>query len=179
MKKALLIMIFIYRAIFADMLDAHYAVPKPLAPFTERGDMGMIVGDRFYGILTDFAPLREALGEPDEIVSAPSCVFAGEDREFRYPGFTIFTNPLGEKDVWFELYITGGDTATLRGLRVGDDMGDAEELYGEPHYWEGEYTAAYSVSGKEGDIQSPCMLLELDGDDVILSIDLYYPTNAS
>jgi len=179
MKRMILLTIVVLTLLSGLAKAEGYAPPEPGAAFTLEGDMGVLVDGVFYKILADFAPLREALGEPVEVASAPSCVFVGEDREFAYDGAYIFTNPAGERDVWYELFITGEGFSTARGLRVGDSFERLRELYGEPHYWEGERMATYSVSGEEGDYESPCMMIELDGEGLVVTIDLYYPTNVS
>jgi len=180
MTKRMLALVAIFlMCVCAASRAKAYTSPEPGAAFSLEGDMGVIIGGEFYRILTDFAPLKEALGEPIEVACAPSCVFVGEDKEFAYEGGCIFTNPAGGRDVWFELFITGDGFQTARGLRVGDSFEAMCGLYGEPHYWEGETMATYSVSGEEGDYRSPCMMVELDEDGVIVTIDLYYPTNTT
>ncbi len=160
----------------AEDIQAAYAAPEPGAPLTLEGDMGLLIGETWYPILNDFAPLRAALGEPDEISAAPSCVFQGEDREFVYGGMSVFTNPLGELDVWYEAYIVDEGFVTARGVGVGADLDALLAAYGENCYMEGENVLTYSVSGVEGDYESPCIIFELT-DGVVSCIDIYYPTN--
>lgn len=141
-------------------------------------DMGLFLNGVWYPILTDIHTLREALGEPAAMNAAPSCVFVGEDKEFVYEGLTFFTNPVGEQDIWFEAQLTSNAYATTRGIRVGDTLDMLKEAYGDRCYWEGDTILTYSVSGIEGDYLSPCIMFEIV-DDVIASIDIYYPTNVT
>ena len=177
-KRALaLILCLMAAATFALAQEAApYAAPEAGSPLTLEGDMGLLVEDIWYPILNDFAPLKAALGEPDEEFDAPSCVFQGEDKEFIYGGSSIFTNPLGDLDVWYEVYILDEGFETVRGIAIGSSREDVIAAYGEGYYMEDEFTMTYSVSGIEGDFESPCIMFGLT-DGVVSLIDIYYPTN--
>ena len=146
------------------------------APVTLEDDIGISVGGVWYPVLNDFAPLMEALGEPVETIAAPSCVFKGEDKEFVYEGMSVYTNPLGEIDVWYEAYITGGDFETSRGIGIGASADDVINAYGENYYCESEDKMTYSLTGDPDDYSSPCIIFTLS-DDTVTCIDIYYPTN--
>ena len=145
-------------------------------PLTLEGDMGLQIADTWYPILNDFAPLKAALGEPVGCSAAPSCVFKGEDKEYAYDGMTIYTNPLGDMDVWFEAYIEGGDFTTARGIGIGATYEDVLAAYGDGYYSEGENMMTYSVSGEASDYASPCIIFTLSN-GLVACIDIYYPTN--
>jgi hypothetical protein len=157
---------------------AAFIPPVPGENMSLGKDMGLLLNGVWYPILTDIHALYAALGEPNALNAAPSCVFVGEDKEFVYEGLTIFTNPVGEQDVWFEMQLTSNAYATSRGIRVGDTLETLRNAYGSRCYWEGETILTYSVSGMEGDYLSPCIMFEIV-DDVIASIDIYYPTNVT
>ncbi len=152
--------------------------PSPGESMSVEKDMGLLFNDTWYEILSDIHPLYQALGEPAALNAAPSCVFVGEDKEFAYEGLSIFTNPVGRQDIWFELLITDSMYATSRGIRVGDTLASLKTAYGDRCYWEGDKILTYSVSGIEGDYVSPCIMFEIV-DDIIVSIDIYYPTNVT
>jgi hypothetical protein len=141
-------------------------------------DIGLLLNGTWYPILTDFRALHEVMGEPNALNAAPSCVYVGEDKEYVYEGLTAFTNPAGGQDIWFEMQLTNNTYSTSRGIRVGDTLDLLKEAYGDRCYWEGETILTYSVSGIEGDYISPCIMFEIV-DDVIASIDIYYPTNVT
>jgi hypothetical protein len=157
---------------------AAFVPPVPGEDMSLGKDMGLILSGVWQPILTDIHGIYEALGEPAALNAAPSCVFVGEDKEFVYEGLTFFTNPVGEQDIWFEAQLTSNAYATSRGIRVGDTLDMLKEAYGSRCYWEGETILTYSVSGIEGDYLSPCIMFEIV-DDVIASIDIYYPTNVT
>lgn len=162
--------------ILALALTLSAAALAEAAPLTLEADMGLYVNGEWFPILNDFAPLKAALGEPLGVTSAPSCVFKGEDREFTYEGMSIYTNPLGEMDVWFEAYITGGDFTTARGIGIGAREEEVVAAYGEGYYSEGEGMLTYSVSGDAEDYASPCTIFTLEN-GAVTCIDIYYPTN--
>ena len=179
MKKILLVFVFCALMLLPTVMaetEEVYTAPEPGAPMTLEGDMGLLIKDVWYPLLTDFAPLKEALGEPASMVAAPSCVFKGEDKEFAYDGMSIYTNPLGEVDVWFEAYILGEGYVTARGIGIGAAFEDVIAAYGEDYYTEGENMITYSVSGDEEDYESPCIIFTLT-DEVVTCIDIYFPTN--
>ncbi len=157
---------------------AAFIPPEPGEIMSIEKDMGLFLNDTWYPILSDFQVLHEVLGEPLELNAAPSCVFVGEDKEFAYTGLSVFTNPVGEQDIWFELQMTDSTYATSRGIRVGDTLEMLKTAYGGRCYWEGETILTYSISGIEGDYVSPCIMFEV-ADDIIVSIDIYYPTNVT
>ena len=157
---------------------ATFIPPLPGDNMSLEKDVGLLLNDTWYPILTDIHALRDALGEPAALNAAPSCVFVGDDKEYVYEGLTIFTNPAGEQDIWFEMQLTNNAYATSRGIRVGDTLEMLQNAYGELCYWEGDTILTYSVSGIEGDYASPCIMFEIV-DDVISSIDIYYPTNVT
>ena len=150
----------------------------PPGPLSMEADMGMAVGGRWFPIWQDAAELLAALGDDYEMAAAPSCVFEGEDKEFAYDGFFVFTNPDGNKDIWYSIYLADDTLETARGIRVGDSLAAVMAAYGEGYYWEGDSILTYSVSGLEGDIESPCIQFGIE-EDVVVTIEIYYPTNVT
>lgn len=150
--------------------------PAPGDPLTLESDLGIIVGDTYFPILNYFDGLKAALGEPLDMMAAPSCAFKGDDKEFVYDGMSIYTNPLGDNDVWMEAYITGGLWTTTRGIGIGDSISDVVALYGDGFYADSEDFITYSLSGDPDDYASPCIMFTFEN-GVVSCIDIYYPTN--
>ena len=175
MKKALALVLCALLALTAALAEG-YTAPEAGSPLTLEGDMGLVVDGAWYGILNDYAALEGALGEADDCIAAPSCVFKGDDKEFVYDGMSIYTNPLGDMDVWMEAYITAGDWTTTRGIGIGSTADDILAAYGDGYYSDNEDMMTYSLSGDPGDYASPCIMFTLE-DGVVSCIDIYYPTN--
>jgi hypothetical protein len=148
---------------------------KPADMSLEK-DMGITVSGTWYPIHQDAAPLLEAIGEDFELYAAPSCLFAGDDKEFSYDSCSVFTNPDGDKDIWYIIDLKDGTYSTSRGIHVGSTKDELIAAYGEKFYWESDYQMTYSISGVQGDLTSPCIIFDL-ADDVVTKIEIYYPTN--
>ncbi|MGI6162245.1 MAG: hypothetical protein ACOYJD_09550 [Christensenellales bacterium] len=139
-------------------------------------DMGITVDGTWYPIYQDAAPLLASIGEDYELFAAPSCLFTGEDKEFSYDSCSVFTNPDGDKDIWYIIDLKDATYSTSRNIRVGNTADDLISAYGEKYYWESDYQMVYSISNIQGDLTSPCIMFDLE-DDVITKIGIYYPTN--
>ncbi len=145
-------------------------------PFTLENDVGVTINGTWYPVLTDAAPMVESMGE-HELFESPSCVYdSGDDKEFSCNDYSIFTNPVEGKDIWYDFMVKGGSIQTARGIKIGDSVDDVIAAYGDNYYWEGENVLTYSVSGIEGDYESPCIIFTLHDDKVSL-FNIYYPTN--
>lgn len=156
-----------------------WTAPAPGDPFTVEYDMGLYVDGTWFAIVNYFDDgLQQLLGEELDMIAAPSCAYKGDDKEFVYDGMSIYTNPLGDRDVWFEAYISGGDWTTARGIGIGSTVDDILAAYGENYYFNGnnEDIMTYSVSGKPNDYASPCITFYLE-DGLVVNIDIYYNTN--
>ena len=176
MYKALAILLLSALLLVSPAGAEGYTAPEDGAPMTLEGDMGLLIGGKWFPILNDFAPLKAALGDPLDMNAAPSCVFKGEDKEFLYDGMTVYTNPLGEMDVWFEAYIDGEGFTTSRGIGIGAAESEILAAYGDRYYSEGEGMMTYSLSSDPTDYASPCIIFTLS-EGAVVTIDLYYPTN--
>jgi len=141
-------------------------------------DMGITVDGTWYPILQDAAPLISALGSDYELFADPSCLFEGEDKSFDYAACTVLTNPDGEKDIWYIIELKDGTYSTARGIHVGSKKDELIAAYGEKYYMESDYQMVYSISGVKGDLTSPCIICDLQGER-ISKISIYYPTNTN
>ena len=158
-------------------VDNAQADAKP-EPISMEKDMGISVNGQWFPIWQDADMLLQALGEDYELWSAPSCVFEGEDKEFAYDGFCVYTNPDGDRDIWYSIFLESDAYATARGVKVGSALEETIAAYGDRYYWEGENLLTYSISGVEGDIASPCILFTVE-ESHVAAIEIYYPTNVS
>lgn len=174
-KKTILLALCVLMLLTAATAEG-WSAPAAGSAFTLEGDMGLCVGGTWFAILNYFDGLREALGEPLDMLVTPSCAFKGEDKEFQYDGMSVYTNPLGDRDVWYEAYITGGDWTCPRGIGIGASREDVIAAYGEDGYSNGDDQITWSVSGDPDDYASPNITFTLEN-DAVTCIDIYYPTN--
>ena len=70
------------------------------------------------------------VGTPDDIMSAPSCFFDGEDTIYIYEDFSLYTYRDGDKDYLYIIELSTDKNATELGGKVGMNIADIEELYG-------------------------------------------------
>ena len=161
-----------------------WTAPEVGSPLDEYNDLGLFVGDHWYPIMFPFAyveelpevtGLQDAMGEPLDVLASPSCAFKGEDVEFQYDGISIYTNPLGDYDIWMEAHITGGDWTTARGIGIGATVDEITAAYGEG-FADGEDIITYNVANDPYDTGSPNVQFILE-DGVVIEFDIYYPTN--
>lgn len=85
-----------------------------------------------------------SLGEPVDMVQAPSCHYDGSDSIYTYDGFTVYTYMQGEKSILYSVEITDAAIATPEGAKVGMTQAEIHGLYGDSY----EKTAvgmAYSI----------------------------------
>ena len=176
MKKIFALILCALMLMTTAAMAESYTAPAAGDPFTLEGDMGLYIDGTFYPILNYFHDLQPALGEPLDMMAAPSCAFKGDDKEFVYDGMSIYTNPYGDEDVWMEAYITGGDWTTTRGIGIGATADEVFAAYGDGYYTDGDDMITYSISGDPSDYASPCIMFTLY-DGVVDCIDIYYPTN--
>ena len=71
-----------------------------------------------------------SVGTPDDIMSAPSCFFDGEDTIYVYEDFSLYTYRDGDKDYLYIIELSTDKNATEFGGKVGMNIADIEELYG-------------------------------------------------
>jgi hypothetical protein len=146
------------------------------ASFSEK-DLVFVYDGTEYPLLSDVAPLLEALG-PDYIVDAsPSCVYPqyGDDKMFTYENIEIQTNPTQDgKDMFYEIDITGGDYATNKGIKIGSTLEEIKAAYGDGFDMDGLYL--YNLAGDSKDIGSPSLGFQIENGKVSW-ISYYYPTN--
>lgn len=90
------------------------------------------------------------LGEDYAYAEAISCVYEGMDKTFSYENVTLYTYPDGEVDRLMELYCTGGDVQTSKGIALGASKSDVVAQYGEG-YMEAGSILSYEVSASSSE----------------------------
>lgn len=132
-------------------------------PFVEKDMIFSLEGKDFL-LLSDVRELLGTLGDGYELTAAPSCMFEGEDKIFKYPGMEIFTYPIEGMDQIDEIMITGTDFATARGISVGDTYEAVVRSYGEGIF--DEVVLTYILSGDPEDHASPRLIFGIDSGKV-------------
>lgn len=102
----------------------------------------------------DIAPLLQKLGDGYELEEAQSCLYAGMDKTFTYPGITILTYPMDGKDVIDEIDLTDATYKTPKGVSVGQTMDDIVAAYGSNYYDDGGIII-YTTADNPADVKSP------------------------
>ena len=139
-------------------------------PFNEN-DMIFVYNGVSYPISTEAQPLLDVFGSDYEEITAPSCSFDGEDKQFIYDFATVYTYPMDGVDLINEIYVYDGDFTTSRGISLGDILDDVIEAYGEGGFEDGS-SYVYALSGEPDDMQSQRLYFELT-DGVVSGISYY------
>lgn len=126
--------------------------------FSEK-DLFFQYGGQGFGLLSDVTALLTAVGKGYVETAAPSCSFEGEDKNFKYTGLEIMTNPIDGKDLINEIIVTSSDYVTPRGIKVGDPQDAVIAAYGEGYDDQGILT--YVVSGDFKDYSSDRMFISI------------------
>lgn len=122
-----------------------------------------------YAILmgTDMNEIIDYLGEPDICSSAQGCVNEGEDKQYVYGGYTIYTYSDGDKDIIYLIEFTE-DACTDANIGLGSTKEDVENAYGtEYDYNEVNGYVTYEVD------ENACLSLKYDNNEVSY-LDMYY-----
>ncbi len=86
----------------------------------------------------------EALGEPQEVVQAPSCHYDGSDSIYTYQGFALYTYMQGDKSILYSVEVTDADLATPEGAKTDMTRAEIQRIYGDA-YEEVPAGIAYSI----------------------------------
>ena len=112
---------------------------------------------------TTMDDVRTALGEAYDYAEAISCVYEGMDKTFTYGDVTFYTYPDGETDCLMEVYCTGGNVATAKGITFGATVAQIEAAYGKDYTRSGKLlTYELPVSGEDTEPASLYFVLEND-----------------
>ena len=80
----------------------------------------------------DVAPILEALGEPKDEFTSPSCAGQGDGHLYTYNDFEIQTYPDGDKDLVLYVQLRTDNVATAEGIDLSSSRDDIIAAYGEP-----------------------------------------------
>jgi len=120
----------------ADLPDTSDTTAAPVAEQTEPtappAVYGFTVSDTLLYAGADPAVLT-ALGQPQDLLEAPSCTHAGMDRVYYYAGFEVNTQPTAAGgEVIVSVYLTDDSVTTPEGLYIGATLDAVKAAYGEP-----------------------------------------------
>lgn len=104
------------------------------------------------------------LGDGYDYAEAVSCVYEGMDKTYTYPEAVLYTYSDAEGEHLMELYCSGGDVKTSRGIGLGASREDVVAAYGEPTSEFG-ITLSYELEA-EGDMIPASLYFELRGGTV-------------
>lgn len=149
------------------------STPTPLGQFGEQ-DLLFEVGGTSFALNSDVQELLQALGPEYRLTEAPSCVYEGTDKSFEYSSIGLYTYPMDGGDLIDEIILTGPEFQTPKGLRVGNTLQQAVELYGANYRDEGGII--YYCLDSDAGVRSPCLYLVMNGDN-ITSISFYSASN--
>lgn len=142
MKRTLILLLT------AVLLLSFSACGNASAAFSQE-DVALTIGGSAVTAETTAEDVLALLGEDYVYAEAISCVYEGMDKTFTYENVTLYTYPDGETDRLMELYCTGGDVETSKGIGLGAAKADVVAQYGEG------YTEAGSVLSYEVPASSP------------------------
>lgn len=81
----------------------------------------------------DINDVIAALGQPVDMISAPSCYYDGDDKTFVYDGFKINTYPDGNNDYVVSIELVSDSVSTVKGVSTGMNIDDALAVYGQDY----------------------------------------------
>ena len=105
-------------------------VVSEMGNFTEV-DIALMIGGEIFYCGDDVTAILEKLGDDYEYSEAMSCAYDGMDKIFSYDDYDIYTYPDGDIDRVSEITIYSKEDSTTKGLKVGDSLDRAKELYGQ------------------------------------------------
>jgi len=97
--------------------------------------------------MQDGTDLKSVFGEPTNFSSAPSCYAEGDDKQYDYPGFSVYTYPDGGKDIISIIELNEDTVQTPKGAKVGMSFSEVEALYGTEYEVEGITNVYYLSNG--------------------------------
>ncbi len=114
---------------------------------------------------SDAAELLEAFGTEYDYFEAISCVYEGMDKSYTYADFTLYTYPSEQGDCLMEIYCTGTDTVTAKGIGIGAPKELIMEVYGEEYVEKGA-TVVYELPLEQADCVPASLYFYIENDCV-------------
>ncbi|HJD24766.1 MAG TPA: hypothetical protein H9694_11630 [Firmicutes bacterium] len=75
--------------------------------------------------------MQSALGEPENVVQAPSCHYDGTDNIYYYAGVTVYTYMQDDKSIVYSVEVSDAAYPTPEGVKVGMTLDEAKALCGD------------------------------------------------
>ena len=116
----------------------------------------------------DVTPILEALGEPKDEFTSPSCAGQGDGHLYTYNDFEIQTYPDGDKDLVLYVQLRTDNVATAEGIDLSSSKDDIIAAYGEP--------ASEETGSMKYEKDGVSLVFIFDGDSLI-SIEYDSPKN--
>lgn len=85
------------------------------------------------GAVFDEASMPEA----DSVFQVPSCAIEGTDNVYNYGVAEVTVFDDGKKQVVYSIFLVDANTPTTEGLYLGDDLSQAESIYGKEYTMNG------------------------------------------
>lgn len=150
------------------------STPKPTNPPKPEGsfaasDAVFVYNNRQVVLNSDMDAVLASLGEANSMTTAPSCIGVGEDKTYRYDGFSVTTYPRGDKDYVMEVKVLDAAIATAKGIHLGSTVDDMTAAYGS-----GYRTFGYIYAYRTNDNKSLQFFVE---DGVITEMSYAYQVN--
>ena len=108
----------------AIVITAENDSEKVICSYINIGDVTLSLGEE----LTE--DILNALGEPENLIQAPSCHYDGTDNIYFYSGLTLYTYLDNEKAVLYSIEVSDSNYPTPEGVQVGMTLTEVEEIYG-------------------------------------------------
>lgn len=133
MKKAFLLLLAAVLLLSCAACGEKAEAPSGGVPgsFDSR-DICLVIGGTSVTADTTAEELLALLGEDYDYAEAISCVYDGMDKTYTYPDFVLYTYPQEDGDKLMELYCSGGEVQTSRGIALGATREEVIAQYGEP-----------------------------------------------
>ncbi|HCA04535.1 MAG TPA: hypothetical protein DEO32_01415 [Ruminococcaceae bacterium] len=131
-------------------------------PFSES-DLVAVVKGKSVALNENMSNVLAKLGKANEVVSEASCRGVGEDKTYKYNGFTVLAVPFDGVDKVCAVTLLSGSTP--KGVSVGDSESKVTQVYGNNYKKVGKFIN-YSVGDKS--------LMFLVKDGKVVEIDYNY-----
>ena len=95
-------------------------------------DISLVVNGKAVTTDMSVADILSILGSDYDYAEAVSCVYEGMDKTYTYSEAILYTYPDGDEERLMELYCSGDDVKTSRGIGLGASRDDVIAAYGEP-----------------------------------------------